>query len=104
MLATVSTISSRSAARSAPGAAARTKGKRRSGHRRIIRLGLVEKAARRFRLVAVDPVEIGGGELVMRLDGAAVRRRLGEHQLRLGPVLQIFPFFLRHSTWIIDTV
>jgi hypothetical protein len=59
-----------------------------------------EQPSRRFRRVAVDPVEIGGGEFVMRLDGAAMFRRAGELDLRLGPAFIIFAFFLRHLAGI----
>jgi hypothetical protein len=64
----------------------------------------VEEAALGFRLVAVDPVEIGGGKLVMRLDGPAMLRRLGERKLRLGSAFIIFLFFLRHLTGTFDVV
>jgi hypothetical protein len=59
-----------------------------------------EQPSRRFRRVAVDPVEIGGGEFVMRLDGAPMFRRAGELDLRLGPAFVIFAFFLRHLAGI----
>jgi hypothetical protein len=52
----------------------------------------------------MDPVEVGGGELIMGLNDPAVPGLLREPQLRLGPALEIFLFFPRHLTWTFDAV
>lgn len=44
----------------------------------------------------MDSVEIGGGELVMRLHRTAMLDLLRELELRLGSAFEIFLFFLRH--------
>ena len=59
-----------------------------------------EQSPFRLRLLAVDPVEIGGSQLIMGLDGAAMLRGLGELELRLGSAFEIFLFFVRHLAWI----
>jgi len=48
-----------------------------------------EQSAFGFRLVAVNPVEIGRGQLVMGLNRQAMLRLLGEPELRLGPAQDI---------------
>jgi len=40
----------------------------------------------------------------MGLDGSAMRRGLGEPELRLGSAFVIILFFLRHLTWDFNVV
>jgi hypothetical protein len=44
----------------------------------------------------METIEIGGGELVMRLNGPPVIGLLGEAEFVLGPTLKIILFFVRH--------
>jgi hypothetical protein len=61
-------------------------------------MSALEKPAARFGRLAVETIEVGGGQFVMGLDDSLMFGLLGEAEFVLRPTFEIILIFVGHFT------